>query len=67
MDQSEILGKNQAIGSVFRCQHGIVHVNLHGVSLHLHEGAFLSFSRMVQEASSKLMDEGLRILLDDAE
>ncbi len=65
MHQSKILVKNQAIGSIFRCQHGIIHVNLCGVSLHLDEDAFLSFSRMVQEASSKLMDESLRILLDD--
>lgn len=65
MDQSKLLVKNEAIGSVFKCQHGVIHVNLHGVSLHLNEIAFLSFARMMQEASSKLMDEGLRILLDD--
>ena len=66
MNQSKILVKNQAVGTIFRCQGGVIHVNLHGVSLHLNEDAFLTFSRMVQEASSKLMDEGLRILLDDS-
>ncbi len=53
-----------AIGSVFRCQHGVIHINLRGVSLHLNEIAFLSFARMMQEASSQLMDDGLRILME---
>ena len=65
MDQSKILVKNQAVGSIFRCQGGVIHVNLQGISLHFNEAAFLSFAGMAQEASSKLMDEGLRILLDD--
>ena len=67
MDQSKILVKNQAVGSIFRCPGGVIHVNLHGISLHLNELAFLSFARMTQEASSKLMDDGLRIILDDNE
>ena len=65
MDQSKMFVKNQAIGSIFRCQGGIIHVNLHGMSLHFNEFAFLQFARMAQEASSKLMDEGLKILLED--
>lgn len=65
MDQSKIFVKNEAIGSVFRCQHGIIHVNLYGVSLHFNEAAFLSFTRMAQEASSKLMDEHLADLVRD--
>ena len=65
MGQSKILVKNQAIGSVFKCQGGVIHVNLYGMSLHFNEFAFLNFSRMVQEASSNLMDQSLRTLLDD--
>lgn len=65
MDQSKILVKNQTIGSIFRCQGGIIHVNLHGISLHFNELAFLQFSRMAQEASSRLMDDGLKVLLEE--
>ena len=65
MGQSKILVKNQGIGSVFKCRSGVIHVNFHGMSVHFNECAFLSFAKMVQEASSKLMDDGLRILMED--
>ena len=65
MGQSKILVKNSAIGSVFKCQRGIIHVNLQGMSVHLNEAAFLNFAKMLQEASSKLIDDGLRILMED--
>ncbi|MDO9464378.1 MAG: hypothetical protein Q7J67_03680 [bacterium] len=65
MDQSKVLGKNQAVGNVFKCQGGIIHVNVHGVSLHFDDLSFLNFARMVQDASSKLMDDGLKNLLKD--
>lgn len=65
MDQSKILVKNQAIGSIFRCQGGIIHVNLNGISLHFNEFAFLQFARMAQEASSCLIDDGLKVLLEE--
>jgi hypothetical protein len=65
MDQSKMLVKNHTMGSVFKCSGGVIHVNLHGISLHFNEFAFLSFARMLQEASSKLMDDGLRVLMED--
>jgi hypothetical protein len=67
MDKSNILAKNKSIGNVFRCPHGVITVNIHGVSLHLTEEAFLMFSQMIQEAHSRLMDESLKILTKDTE
>lgn len=64
MNQSKVLIKNQD-GSIFKCQGGLIHVNLPGVSLHLNEVTFLSIARMMQKASSTLIDDGLRVLLDD--
>jgi hypothetical protein len=67
MDQSKMLVNNHTMGSVFKCAGGVIHVNLHGISLHFNEFAFLQFARMLQEASSKLMDDGLRVLMEDTE
>lgn len=65
MNRSKMLVKNHTMGSIFRCSGGTIHVNIRGVSLHFSETAFLSFARMLQEASSKLMDDGLKILMED--
>jgi hypothetical protein len=63
MDESKMLGENQAVGNVFKCQGGIIHVNVRGASLHFDDFSFLNFSRMVQDASVRLMDEGLKDIL----
>ena len=65
MEKMKILVRN-SVGNVMKCPGGVIHVNIPGVSLHLNEIQFVSFSRMIQEASSNLMDDALRILLDDA-
>ena len=65
MDQGKMLIKNKTIGSVFKCKGGIVHVNLYGASLQFDEYVLLQFARMIQEASSRLMDNALRIILED--
>ena len=56
------LSKNE-MGSIYKCQHGVVHIHCKGVSLHFTEEAFLSFTRLVDKASSKLMDLNLAELI----
>ena len=65
MKKGQHLAKKNGIGNVFRCSGGCVHVNMYGVSLNFNELSFLKFSNMVQEASSKMLDEGLKVLLED--
>ena len=64
MEKAKLLAEN-SVGNIQRCPGGCVHINIPGVSLHLNEFQFVSLSRMMQEASSKLMDHTLRMLCDD--
>jgi hypothetical protein len=66
MSSSGELAKSN-MGNVYRCVHGVVHINCHGVSFHFREDAFLSFATMIKEASSKLMDETISGLLEKEE
>ena len=52
------------MGNVYRCVHGVVHINCQGVSLHFREDTFLCFATMIKEASSKLMDEAISRLFE---
>jgi hypothetical protein len=65
MEQNKILVTNPPLGSVFKCPGGIIHVNINGVSLHFEELVFSGFFRICQDASSKLMDDGLKNILAD--
>ncbi|MDD3345612.1 MAG: hypothetical protein PHO34_04205 [Candidatus Omnitrophica bacterium] len=65
MGEGKMLVKNQPLGNVFKCPGGIVHINVGGVSLHFEEHVFLEFAGMVKEASSRLIDEGLKSILED--
>ena len=56
------LAKNN-IGNVYKCAHGVVHINCRGVSLHFTEDAFMNFDIIIKEASSKLMDEEISEIL----
>ena len=58
------LAKNK-IGSIFQCQHGIIHVYIKGITLHFTEEAFEEFVLMVKEAASKLMDMNLKRLIGE--
>jgi len=60
----EDLAKSK-IGSVFKCQHGIIHVYIKGITLHFTEESFEEFVLMVKEAASKLMDINLKRLIGE--
>ncbi len=64
MEKAKVLAKSST-GNVSRCPGGCIHLNIPGISLHLTELQFITLSRMMQDASSCLMDESLKILLDD--
>lgn len=53
------LAKNETMGNIVRCVHGIVHINYMGVSLHFTQLTFMSFAQMIEEARSRLLDEWL--------
>ncbi len=53
------------IGSINKCQHGVIHIHCKGVSLHFNEDAFFVFASMVKEGASVLMDEYLANLVRD--
>lgn len=63
MENMEILVKGSG-GNVMKCPGGVIHVNISGVSLHLNELEFINLSRMMQEASSGLVNDVLRDLSD---
>lgn len=67
MKSNLILAKSNVAGNVHRCPHGVVHIHIHGVSLHLTEEVFLSFASMVKDASSRLINEHLSDLIKDSE
>ena len=61
------LAKNN-IGDVYRCAHGLVHINCRGGgSFHFIEDVFMNFVIMIKEASSKLMDEKIFKILKGGE
>ena len=66
MSSGKELAKN-SVGNVYRCIHGVVHINCPGVSLHFTEDIFLNFATMIKDASSKLMDETISRLLEKEE
>jgi len=43
MNSNGELVKNN-IGDVYRCAHGLVHINCRGVSLHFTEDVFMNFT-----------------------
>ena len=65
MEKGHLLATSSA-GVVARCPGGRVHVSIPGVSLHMTELDFLAVSRLMQEASTCLMDDSLKTLLDDS-
>lgn len=65
MQKAKVLAKNST-GNIVRCPGGVVHINIPGVSLHLDDFQFVSVARLVSEASSKLMDGALKVLMEDA-
>jgi len=64
MKKIKMIAKNSA-GNVMRCPGGIVHINIPGVSLHLHELQFIAVARLMQDASSCLMEDALSVLLKE--
>ncbi|NQT32201.1 MAG: hypothetical protein HQ594_00835 [Candidatus Omnitrophica bacterium] len=63
----ELLAHDNRLGSVEKCRHGVVHLNvgISGVSLYFTTDTFMSLAAMVKHAASKIMDEGLADLLTD--
>ena len=66
MSSNRELAKSD-MGNVYRCIHGVVHINCPGVSLHFTGDIFLNFATMIKDASSKLMDETISRLLEKEE
>jgi len=64
MENGQFLAKSSA-GNVSRCPGGCIHLNIPGVSLHLTELQFITLSRLMQDASTCLLDGALKSLLDD--
>jgi len=58
------LAKNR-IGSILKCPYGIIHIHLKGITLHFTEEAFEEFTLMIKEASSRLMEIGLKDLIKE--
>lgn len=65
MEEAKFLAKSSA-GNISRCPGGCVHVNIPGISLQMTELQFIAVSRLMQDASTCLMDGALKILLDDS-
>ncbi|MEA3489809.1 MAG: hypothetical protein U9R44_05680 [Candidatus Omnitrophota bacterium] len=65
----DALSKDDKLGVIEKCRHGIVHFHIFhmGLSLHFPEEVFLNFASMVNEASSRLMDDSLAKLMGDSE
>ena len=64
MNEHMFLAKDDKIGYVNRCIHGVVHINCRGVSVHFTEAAFLKFASMIKEAFSRLLDLHLSDFID---
>lgn len=64
MEKGKFLAKSSA-GNIARCPGGCVHINIPGVSLHMKELQFIAVSRLMQDASTCLMDGALKLLLED--
>ena len=66
MKRNLILAQSEVMGNIQRCCGGVVHLFLpDGMAVRFTEEAFLEFASLVKEASSRLVDESLRVLLDD--
>ena len=60
------LAKNN-IGNVYKCAHGVVHINCRGGSLHFTEEVFMNFAIIIKEASYKIMDEEISKILKEGD
>ncbi len=65
MNTNGILSKNSHLGCIYKCQGGVIHINISGASFHFDQLNFLSFSSMVNEASTKLLNEEMNTLLNE--
>ena len=65
MKKSGVLAVKEDLGVVLRCCKGVIHVRYKGILLHFTEDAFLSFSTMIEKASSNLMDLELHKLMSE--
>ena len=62
-----LLAKRDGVGVIQRCRHGVVHIHVGRASLRFKEKDFIDFALMVNEASSRLMDEAIAELIPDTD
>lgn len=60
-----LLSKKKNLGDVSRCDCGIVHVNLNGLTLRLRDADFVSLAAMMQESSAKVINLSLAYLMQN--